>query len=160
MTKEIKLTQGKVALVDDADYEYLSQWQWCALKAPNTFYAVRNSSMSTGKRSTIYMHQVLCGKGADHVDGNGINNTRGNLRLATHAQNMRNSRIPKNNSSGFKGVTWDKQHKKWRAQIQVNGRTQYLGLFAGPEEAGSAYDAAARELHGDYARLNFEQEGR
>lgn len=156
--REIILTQGKVALVDDADYEYLNQWKWHAHKRGNTFYAVRKAPRVNGKQSAIQMHQMIIGNGIDsidHRDGNGLNNTRANLRLATHQQNMFNKRIHKDNTSGLKGVSWHKPSDKWQAQIGVGGKQKYLGSFATPEEAGRAYDAAALEYHGEFAYLNI-----
>jgi hypothetical protein len=89
----------------------------------------------------------------DHRDGNGLNNTRGNLRPATHAQNQHNSRLRKDNQSGFKGV--HRQGNRWVARIRVDGEQKHLGSFRTPEEAARAYDAAALRLRGEYARLNF-----
>ncbi len=154
--KEIQLTQNQVALVDESDFEYLNQWRWCAQKRRNTFYAVRHTPRVNGKSSLIKMHALLVGKGCDHIDMNGLNNTRANLRLATRAQNAYNRVAQANNTSGLKGISWHKRDKKWRAQITVNGKNNQLGYFDTPEEAARVYDAAARDLHGEFARLNFE----
>lgn len=157
--KEIQLSQGKVALVNDEDFEWLNQWKWCAAKRGQTFYATR---LAPGRKGAIHMHQLLVGNGTqrvDHKDGNGLNNQRLNLRPATHQQNMFNQRTYKNNTSGYKGVTWQKDCGKWRAQIGMDGKKQYLGLFTNPEDAACAYDAKASELFGKFARLNFPQEG-
>lgn len=153
--KEIQLTQGKVAIVDDADYDWLSQFKWYTYKHRNTWYAVRNIPPTNGKRSKIKMHQVICEKNCDHKDGNGLNNQRTNLRAATASQNQHNRRISKNNTSGLKGVTLDKRRNKWMARIVFNGKSKFLGLFATRAEAGRAYDQAARELYGEFAALNF-----
>lgn len=153
--REIKLSQGKVALVSDRDYEELAQYKWHAHWDGWNWYAARNAPTVNGKRATIKMHQVLCGEGSDHIDGNGLNNQRENLRPATRSQNMFNRRLNKNSDSGFKGVNRRKDRNKWVAYIKVNGKQQHLGYFDTAEEAGRAYDVAARELHGKFARLNF-----
>lgn len=107
------------------------------------------------------LHRFLLGLGkgdvgrVDHRDGNGLNNQRYNLRLATHSQNMQNRRVQKNNRSGFKGVTWNKDMKKWATKIKFEGKWVWLGAFESPEEGGRAYDLKAKELFGEFARLNF-----
>jgi len=90
----------------------------------------------------------------DHINGNGLNNTRENLRLCTRSQNMMNQRL-KGGTSRFRGVSWLKGGAKWHAQVRANGKRLHLGLFTDETEAAMAYDAAARELFGDFARLNF-----
>ncbi len=137
--KKIKLTQGKVALVDDIDYEYLNQWKWCASKDGNTFYAKRNIKQN-GKWTTISMHQVLAKRldfkdSADHKNKNGLDNQRSNLRPATQKQNLENLGIPKNNTSGHKGVYWYKRYLKWTAKIRHNGKHIHLGYFDKIEDA-------------------------
>jgi hypothetical protein len=99
------------------------------------------------------MHNVIMGvKGIDHANGNGLDNRRSNLRPFTGAQNHWNSGISRTNWSGHKGVGWNKAEGKWRARIQANGKRLFLGYFDTAEDAGHAYDAAARELHGEFAR--------
>lgn len=130
--KEIKLSQicknnGKyVALVDDEDYEALNSFRWCAYKHGNTFYAAR-SIMSNGKKSTIRMHQmILRGTGIDHIDGNGLNNQKSNLRFCTKSENAMNMRKHKNTTSIYKGVYFNKHAKKWQADITINGKIIYM----------------------------------
>lgn len=94
----------------------------------------------------------------DHIDGNGLRNTRDNLRLASREQNMANSRRRRDNSAGFKGVTWHPVSGMWRVRVDVNGTTLQIGYFREKEEAGRAYDAAARRIFGEFARLNFPDE--
>jgi len=159
MTKEIQLTQGYVTLVDDEDYEWLTQWKWRALKSRNDWYAVRTITRWLGKREAIYMHRAIMDApdkmDIDHRDGNGLNNQRDNLRVCTTAQNAMNQSKHADNTSGFKGVCWDKQNGKWKARIQVNGTNQHLGHFPTAEDAARAYDAASIEYHGEFAWLNF-----
>jgi len=131
--KKIKLTQGKVALVDNRDYEYLNQWKWCAHRGSKTFYA-RRSINKDGKWTTISMHQVLAELmdfeyRADHINRNGLDNQRKNLRDATSKQNNENSRIRKDNTSKYKGVSWYKRKSKWQVQIRHYGKQIHLGLF-------------------------------
>ncbi len=140
--KKISLTQGKVTLVDDIDYEYLNQWKWYAAKDGNTFYAIRTIKRN-GKQTTIHMYQVLAKRldfqdSADHKNRNGLDNQRSNLRNATQKQQRENQGIPKNNTSGHKGICWDKQRSKWRAQIGHNGKCIYLGLFDNIEDTVKA----------------------
>jgi hypothetical protein len=150
---EIPLTQGQVAIVDDADYVRLSQWKWFARKDRNTYYAHRND----GKR-IVYMHRAIAGVSdskvhIDHIDGNGLNNCRSNLRTATYAQNGRNHRIHRNNSTGFIGVSF--YENKWVARITVAHKIIYLGCFENAVAAARARDSAALTMHGEFARLNF-----
>ena len=146
--KKIKLTQGKEATVSDEDYEYLMQWKWHAKKGRNTFYAVRCPS--------VYMHrEILKRKGVeathtDHIDGDGLNNTRDNLRDCTIAENQRNRSKTKNNTSGVKGVYWQNQAKKWQAKIVINNKHKSLGLFANKQDAKDTYNKAAKDLYGDF----------
>ncbi len=148
--KEILLTQGKVAIVDDEDFEWLNQWKWCAKKGPNTSYA---------KRATqLYMHRLILsaekGMFVDHINGNGLDNRRENLRVCTHAENMRNSKLSIKNTSGYKGVYWCKKRSLWIANIQNNGKVKNLGGFKIKELAARAYNEAAHNFHGEFARLN------
>lgn len=159
MTKQISLTQGLFATVDDTDFEFLNQWKWCAhTKDGKKFYAVR-SGLRLPFQKTIYMHRVIMNTpddmDVDHRDGNGLNNTRGNLRNCTNTQNQRNREKLSNNTSGYKGVTWNKEREKWVAQIKVNGKLIRLGRFSKIEDAAHAYDQAAKKYFGEFARTNF-----
>lgn len=147
MTREIPLTQGKVALVDDEDYPELSKFKWCAMKRPTgNYYAVRQSPKDpvTHKSITIRMHAVIVGTPGgletDHIDGDGLNNRRCNLRIVTSRQNHQNLHIPK--SSKYPGVTWDKRASKWHAQIQVNDKRRHLGYYDDEETAARRYRIA------------------
>lgn len=155
--REIHLTQGKVAMVDDDDYEELAKFKWCAQEIARKWYAVRARPYN-GKRQHVLMHREILdgeeGMEIDHKDGDGLNNVRSNLRSATHQQNQRNRPKNRNNTSGYKGVTWDKRKGKWMAKIYCDGKHIFLGYYKNAEEAGQAYDDAAKELHGDFARPN------
>jgi len=165
MPKLIKLTQDKFAIVDDGDYEYLIQWKWFAKKAGrennDKFYAARTGDIGNGKRGTIRMHRVLLGlshndkRMPDHIDRNGLNNQRDNLRIATRRQNNANRNSGKNSSSIFIGVCWHKKHKKWYVQIMNNGYKTWVGCFDNEHEAALAYNAAAIKIHGEFANLNI-----
>ncbi len=153
--KLIPLTQGKFAIVDDDDYEHLNKYKWCALKTHNNkFYAVRRKN-----NKTIIMHRQIMnvpeGLVVDHIDGNGLNNRKNNLRICTQAQNIHNSRPRRNRSSKYKGVFWDKVNKKWSTNIRKGDKRIYLGGFDDEIEAALAYDRKAAELFGEFAYLNF-----
>ena len=161
--KEIELTQGKVTLVDDDMYEYLNQWNWHVLNAPNNrCYAIRNIRNNNGKWRTLGMHRVIMnaqvGQQVDHKDRNGLHNWRGNLRFCTSMQNQANRGKGTGYSSQFKGVTWDKRGGKWQPQIMVHGKHIYLGYFDDEADAARAYNDAAIEHFSEFARLNVIEE--
>lgn len=146
--KELALSQGKVALIDDEDFEYLNQWKWHVSRNWNTFYVVR----MTPHREIL---QAPKGIIVDHINGDGLDNRRENLRFATNSENMQNSRLQKNNTSGYKGVYWDRGRNKWIVRIKVNGRRLNLGYFDDPKEAALVYDRGAMEHFGEFAKTNF-----
>ena len=159
--KEIQLsTEGKsrgkhVALVDDEDFERLNQYKWAVLKKKHTFYALRCISVD-GKQSMRYMHcEILKGKGIDHKDHNGLNNQKNNLRFCTQRENNMNRSKRENTSSVYKGVSFFKESRKWRAQIMINGKVIHIGLFASEVDAAKAYNIKAIELFGEFANLNI-----
>jgi hypothetical protein len=168
--KEIKLGRGTyAALVDDEDYEYLSQWTWMSSKKGNNIYVIRRQYVdernSNGMKKTIKfsMHRVLLKvedkkQFIDHLDGNALNNQKSNLRLASMSQNNRNTRKAKNCSSQYKGVSWLPKFKKWKVDIYVNGKNKGLGLFKNEEDAGRAYDKMAKLHFGEFAWLNFKDD--
>jgi len=157
--KKIPLSQGKFAIVDDADFDWLNQWKWSAHKNRNTFYAGRKIRVGL-KRKLLLMHRLILGldfgdeRQGDHINMDGLDNRRKNLRIATNAQNRRNRGKQANNTSGYKGVTWRKQRKKWQAHIQVKGKVKHLGYFTDPVEASEAYDSASQKYHGKFAQTN------
>lgn len=146
--KTIPLTQGKIAIVDDEDYEFLSQWRWHAkLTRGGRWYASRCGTDSNGKQKTIDMHRVLCsGKEIDHRDGNGLNNQKENLRSVSHSFNIFNSkRVSK---SGVRGVQ-RRPNGRWLAQINCKGIACNLGIFDSLEEAKEARRKAEIKFFGE-----------
>jgi len=160
--RKIPLTKGKFAIVDPEDYQRLRKYKWYARKSPHTFYAVR--SITNGKkrpRKNMYMHHLVIdipeGLYADHINHNGLDNRKANLRLATRTQNIWHRRKFKSPSrSKFIGVDWASDMKCWRARIRVNGKRIYIGSFKNESDAAKAYDRAAIKYHGQFAVLNFE----
>ena len=154
--KTITLTQGQTVLVDDEDYESLSQYKWGQLKSYGVTYARRGARIN-GKRATILMHRVIMnaseGQEVDHKDGNGLNNQKSNLRLATVGENRNNRGIKSNNTTGYKGVR-PSSNGGWKAKITCEGKTYHLGTHDTPEDAARAYNEAAIEHHGEFANLN------
>ncbi len=152
----VPLSQGKFAIIDAVDAERILPYKWhCSLG-----YAVRNRRKPDGPGAPIIrMHRVINdtpdGMETDHVDGDRLNNRRSNLRSVTMSQNSCNSRTYASNTSGYRGVSWAKREKRWTAQIWLNQKHRHVGYFATAEEAARARDAAALEVHGEFAILNF-----
>jgi hypothetical protein len=154
MTKEIDLTKGLKALVDDEDFERLSVYKWYA----HSGYAYRRVTTAPKKNKLIGMHRVIInaneGEYIDHIDGDKLNNQKNNLRLCSYAQNNYNQNLPKRNITGFKGITQHPDTKRWRATIMHNYKIKHLGYFKEKLDAVKAYDKAALELFGDFAKTN------
>lgn len=158
MTKEIQLTQDKVTLVDDDMFDSLNQWKWnYQAKGYAARYCRENNN-----RKFIYMHRVITnasnGMDVDHINGNGLDNRKENLRICTTEQNMANQKKRINNTSGYKGVSYHKHrtsYKKWQARLNINKKLVTVGYYATPEEAARAYDEAAKKYKGQFALLNF-----
>lgn len=153
--KEVKLTQGKVAFVDDEDYDLVMEANWCAhLERGGRWYA-------TGRHGKHYrMHRLIMGVTdpkvvVDHKDGNGLNNQKINLRLANTSQNISNGRVRQNFTSKYKGVHWDKFNKKWRVQVQSQDGIVRLGRFGNEVHAALAYNDMAVKIQGEFARINL-----
>lgn len=156
--KEIKLTQGYVALVDDEDFEWLSQWKWHAVVHRCTVYAARNIKNDIGKKTSIKMHRQILGitdrkVEVDHKFGNGLDNTRANIRMCTSSQNKMN-RGGFIGSSKYKGVSWSEQRKMWVAGIMVDKKPKIIGYYTFEEDAAMAYNSAAKAMHGEFAKYN------
>jgi hypothetical protein len=155
--KAIPLTRGKVALVDDCDFEFLSQWKWYAAPFPaGLWYAQRNDPVS---KKTIRMHRVITGASegvkVDHINNDGLDNQRGNLRNCTQPDNCRNRKPSANSTTGYKGVSFAKREGKYSAHIGHKKKKIWIGYFSSAKEAALAYDEAAKRLHGKFAHLNF-----
>ncbi len=162
--KKIPLTQGKVTIVDDEDFDRLSIHKWHVVKAGKTvkhFYAKRCVVKDlNGKFLNIFMHREILGaaKGiqVDHKDNDGLNNLRSNIRLCTQAENNRNmGRWAKKKSSEYKGVCLNKNEQKWMSAITVHGKRKHLGYFLNETDAALKYDEASKRIFGDFARPNF-----
>ncbi len=164
MSREISLTQGKVAIVDDVNYEWLNQWKWTYRPDRYTGYAVRNLPRNKGKRVQVRMHRFILntppGMETDHRNMNGLDNRRVNLRICTKGQNQMNTRKRTGHTSRFKGVSWKTQDEKWEAKITVSGKRHHLGRYISEIDAAQAYDRAAREHYGAFARPNFAEKER
>lgn len=173
-------THGKhKILFDECDKEFVESHTWNIKKCKNTFYAKTNiphpdggwytwTNPKTGKirrrrrMTSLRLHRLIMnppkGMMIDHINGDGLDNRRENLRVCTNAENQRNARLSSRNKSGYKGVSWNKRDKKWRSQIQHERKVRHIGYFDCPKEAARAWDAVAKELFGEYANLNFPEE--
>lgn len=147
---KIALTQGMCAEIDDADYALVNEFKWHVTKRRTTWYARTNVG-----RKQLFMHRLLLPNvpRVDHVDRDGLNNKRSNLRPASTSENGGNSGLNRKNSSGYRGVC--RYRNRWLAFIGGKKRRTYLGSFATPEAAARAYDKAARERYGEFAYQNF-----
>lgn len=153
--KLIPLTQGKFAKVDDEDYEELIKYKWCAGRFRGGKWYAMTASNHEGKKSSVFMHRVLNntpkGMATDHINGDGLDNQKDNLRSCTASQNGRNVGLWKTNKSGYKGVSWCKETRNWRALIYVGGRKIHLGMFRDVLEAASAYRKAELDYGKEFA---------
>jgi hypothetical protein len=162
--RKIWLTQCKFAIVSPEDFETLNSHKWHVTGCDKNFYAIRYLGQINGKKKFISMHRFIMnpppGLIVDHIDGVGLNNTRGNLRIATIAQNTYNCRKTyRKTRSQYKGVCYDTQRNSFRADIRYKCKRRFLGHFDNETDAAKAYDKAALELFGDYANLNFPKDG-
>lgn len=153
--KEILLTQSKVAIVDDEDYDYLMQWSWCYSGGyANRYFHKKMKSKS------ISMHRAIMktpeGMETDHINHNKLDNRRRNLRICDRFQNRHNRPRQRNNTSGHKGVSWYKKSNKWRVQITFHGKKIHVGVFVNIEDAAKAYQNKAKELFGEFANITGE----
>lgn len=153
MMREIPLTKGKVAIIDDEDYPKVSEYKWCY----STGYAV-SRRIEGGQKVILLMHRLIMDAPkelvTDHINHDRLDNRRANLRLCTRHQNNCNMPMRSNNKSGYKGVYWRAARNKWQANVRYEGKEYYLGLFENLNEAALAYNAKATELFGEFAHLN------
>lgn len=154
--KEIVLYNGMIAFVDEKDWDFVSQHKWYHEKGKITHYAVRKAKKEDGRIQYIAMHIDLLGKKEgyciDHVNGNGLDNRRSNLRHVTHRQNMQNLHIKK--SSRYPGVTWNKHKSKWQADIRIGGKKKNIGRFRSEIEAFNSYYHTVKNIGEDVSVLD------
>ena len=150
----IPLTQGKFAVVDESDVKMLSEWSWCV----NAYGYARRAYRVGGKLTEMWMHRYILGaepgKDVDHINGDKLDNRRCNLRICTRSQNLMNKRVSNSHTSRYKGVFWEKRHKRWVAKISCAGKQHYLGEYKDEWDAACSYNAKALELFGEFSRLN------
>lgn len=153
--KTIVLSRGQVTFVDDEDFEYLTQWRWYM----NTYGYATRCYMTEGKIKRLYLHRVVTeapkGIFTDHIDGDRLNNQKGNLRLVNQKENSQNRKKGINNRSGYIGVSWDNYNKRWKAQGMFEGKQKFLGNFKDPVSAAKCRDEFVKTVYGSYAKLNF-----
>lgn len=157
--REIKLTQGQVAIVDKEDYEELMKHKWCASKYPRGYVAVRAESIN-GKYKMIRMHrQIMQVENSkvliDHINHNSLDNRKSNLRECTKRENAMNMRSQLGSNSKYIGVDFIKKLGKWRARINVYDKEIHGGVFMTEEEAAKARDVLSKKYFGEFANLNF-----
>jgi hypothetical protein len=163
--RRIPLTQRKYAIVDPDDYERLNRYRWCALRRKNGYYAGRTASVHSRDRGRyILMHRAIIDPPyplvVDHINRNGLDNRKANLRAVTQAQNVLNGVRKKraNSHSRYRGVSRHIRRKKWAVQISYNGKHKTVGYFENEIDAAKAYDEAAKKYHKEFAVLNFPSE--
>lgn len=157
MVKKIPLTQGKFALVDDEDFEWLNQFKWHVTKERNCFYARSTNYVTQTATNPIIkavrMHRLILNlkkdEFADHIDGNGLNNQKNNLRKATIRQNAQNRKHGKKKTSKYPGVHWKLSIRKWVAQLKIKGKYVHAGTYFNELDAFNAYKKAVHELTGE-----------
>lgn len=158
--KKIYLTQGKCAVVDDDDFDFLNKFKWHAFRHRKVFYAARTVNLSKTDKKRILMHRQITGlndkvQQVDHINGDGLDNRKENLRIATNSQNQANKKVSKNNKTGLKGVSpiYTKGYFcGYKAQISHQNKVIYLGCFPTPEDAHEVYKQAAKKYHGEFAK--------
>lgn len=155
--RAICLNTGATCLLDDDDFEKYCTRTWHAMPHGSTIY-VRTGKWTGRKLRRFLIHRLIMkapkGVSVDHIDGDGLNNQKSNLRLCTHSQNLGNRKPNKNHSSKFKGVSFHKRAKAWYANIGINGKRSHIGTFPNEKEAALAYNVAAAKHFGEFARLN------
>lgn len=150
--KEIPLSQGKMALVDVEDFDFINQWKW--------YYKHDGGGKGYAARSSdkVRMHRIINktpnGMLTDHINRNKLDNRKCNLRTCTPTENRINTGLRKDNSSGYKGVSWGKKRKRWIAQMYIDGKNKQIGRYKTPQEAAMAYNQACTSIYGEFAYLN------
>jgi len=152
-TAFVTLTKGYVAIIDADDLEIVNTSNWYASVKPRTVYAIR-AVYNNGTQQILRLHRIIMkapfGMEVDHINGNGLDNRKINLRVVSKNENAKNKRMNLNNSSGFKGVSWSNKRGKWLSQIQHDGTAIYLGCYLSKEEAYEVYCAASEKYHGEF----------
>lgn len=158
-TRLIRLTQGKFAVVDEEDFDRVNKYKWTVIHARNAWYAIRTVHEGKGHRTERMSVFILGNKGlvVDHRDGNGLHNYKSNLRICTNGQNVKNRAKTINTKSLFKGV-WITKGGKFQSEVRCDNVRYYVGTFNSEIECARAYDMKAKELHGEFSRLNFPNE--
>ncbi|MBI3980687.1 HNH endonuclease [Candidatus Microgenomates bacterium] len=151
--KKLKLTNGRFTMVDDNTYGLLMQHKWTIDRSKKGYVIATDMNLYERR-----MHRLIAGakpgESVDHIDGNPLNNQYTNLRICTHQQNCYNRKLNKNNTSGYKGVSWNRFIGKYTAQIKRNGKQIILGYFQDKKEAAFAYNEAAKKYYREFASLN------
>jgi len=158
--RQVPVSGGYTATVDDDDYQKVIAFRWGALRNIGSDRVYARTTMRVGaKKSQVLMHRLVTnaplGMQVDHINHDTLDNRKDNLRVCTNAQNAHNRRKHRGGSSQYKGVSWDKRHEKWLAQIQVDKKKRCLGYYEAEADAARAYDAVAREHFGEFANTNF-----
>jgi hypothetical protein len=157
--RRIPLTQGKFAIVDPDDYHRLRKYKWQLQRSPSNFYAKR-AIRERSKYILVLMHREILKVAdnlvVDHINHNGLDTRKANLRPATQLQNTWNN-LRRRGKNRFRGVFWDKGEKKWQARLAYDYKKIHLGFFDDDVEAAKAYDEAAKKLRGEFAVLNFDE---
>lgn len=156
----IDLSQSKIAIVDLRDLHLVENQKWNLMRGKKTHYAVRRDRLDCGKVKSVFLHRLIMqppeGMVVDHINGDGLDNRRANLRVVTVAQNNLNSRVRSDNVSGLKGAYYDKKTGSYYSRITVNGEKIHLGTFPTAEAAALAYADASKKHHGEYGRTHFD----
>lgn len=156
--KKISVGKDKFALVDN-EFGYFSQWKWSLATNNHINYYAKRRIVKAGILEVVLMHRLIMNAPkylfVDHINGDGLDNRKVNLRLCYHWENIANQRMHKNNTSGYKGVHWSKEKNKWKSEIKVNYKNIHLGYFDDKIEAARTYDKASKIYHGEYGRTNF-----
>ena len=156
--REIPLTRGLHTIIDDDDFDLIKQHKWCANKIGNTFYVQHSFTHPGGRKGALYMHRVIMNPPSnmdvDHLDGDGLNNRRSNLRICTRGQNCGRQKPQVGRSSKFKGVSYHRRMGCWEAYVHSKDKKHPAGYFSDERKAAMAYNELASVLHGEFALLN------